>query len=91
MTELDNNVFIKEWHCLIDNSFKKYYIYYIDGSKHVITFTVESTKGLIKRNVLHFVEKKLKEKGWIKEEPEYDPSKDPYYKQEWLYVNAKIN
>ena len=67
MTELDNNVFIKDWYCFVENSFIKYRIYYIDHSKHVVTFTVESTEEEIRPQVLHFVERKLKEEGWVKE------------------------
>ena len=93
MTELDNNVFIKDWYCFVENSFKKYHIYYIDGSKHVITFTVESTEDMIRPQVLHFVERKLKESGWVKEEEpkdEYNPADDPYYENEDLYIPNNI-
>lgn len=94
MTELDNNVFIKKWHCLVDELYIRFYIYYIDHSKNVITFVKESTEEEVRPQVLHFVERRLKEEGWVKDELEiedkYNPAEDPYYKQQWLYVNAEI-
>ena len=114
MKELDKNVFIKKWFLHIDkyvNSYKEYLIYYIDGSKRQAVFAKESTEEKIKPQLLHLIDKDLKEKGWIEEELEpktisqlekehidwvekeynkYNPAEDPYYKQEWLYVDEKI-
>ena len=96
MKELDNNVFIKKWFCHIDkftDLYKEYLIYYIDGSKRKIVFTKESTEEEIKPQLLHIVNRDLKQKGWVKEEKKteepkekYNPADDLYYKQEWLYV-----
>ena len=112
MNELTDNVFIKEWYCTVDELYMHFYIYYIDHSKHVITFVKGSSEKEVILEVLHIVEKKLEENGWIKkeqicnftiesmtsnkiisldpkmnnEESKYNPSEDPYYKNEDLYV-----
>ena len=98
MEELDNNVFIKKWYSHIDkfvDLYKEYLIYYIDGSKRKVAFTKESTEEEIKPQLLHLIDRDLKEKGWIKEEkieePKHNPAEDPYYQQEWLYIPNDIN
>ena len=96
MTELDNNVFIKNWHVRETAGFCiEYIVFYVDYSKRAATFTKESTKEQIKSQLLYLINRDLKEKGWVKEELEikdkYNPAVDPYYKQEWLYVNKEIN
>jgi hypothetical protein len=98
MEELDNNVFIQKWFCHIDKSidlYKEYYIYYVDGGKRRVVFTKESTDEEIKPQLLHFVNRDLEEKGWVKNEPEvkeyeHNPD-DPYYQNEDLYIPNEIN
>ena len=132
MTELDDNVFINNWHCSVDEFSMSFHIYYIDSRCLRMTFDKESTEEEIKSRLLHFVNRDLKEKGWVKEsnihltmesmtsneiinleieglEPktihqlekehidwvkkqsEYNPTNDPYYEQELLYVPNEIN
>jgi hypothetical protein len=98
MGELDNNVFINKWHCTVDDYYlhKTYDIYYIDGSHRRAVFTSFSTEEEIAPQLLYLIDKDLKEKGWVKNEPEvkeskYNPANDPYYEQESLYVDNEIN
>ena len=68
MQELDNNVFINKWHCTVDDYYlhKTYYIYYIDGSHRRAVFTSFSTEEEIAPQLLHLIDKDLREKGWVK-------------------------
>jgi hypothetical protein len=96
MEDLDNNVFIKRYNVKETIGFCiEYVIYYIDYSMRKATFTKESTEEQIKLQLLYFVNRDLKEKGWVKNEPEvkeyeHNPD-DPYYQNEDLYIPNEIN
>ena len=66
MTELDDNVFINNWHCSVDEFCMNFHIYYIDSRCRRMTFDKESTEEEVRPHLLYLIDKDLKEGGWEK-------------------------
>ena len=95
MTALDNNAFIQNSYCFLDEFYINFYIYYVDHSKRDAAFTKESTEKEVMLQLLHLIDRDLKDKGWDTQHDdspkEYNPADDPYYQNEDLYIPNEIN
>jgi hypothetical protein len=100
MEELDDNVFIKRWHFRKMPFDEKYSIYcliiYIDETSFQMHIPIEASLEDSQKSLLDRIDRDLREKGWVKNEPEvkqskYNPANDPYYQNEDLYIPNEIN
>jgi hypothetical protein len=100
MKELDDNVFIKSWHfkeeSFVEGHLMHFLIIYIDDTRFHMNVLKEASLEYAKKNLLDRIDRDLREKGWVKNEPEvkeskYNPADDPYYQNEDLYIPNEIN